>query len=221
MTDNRLPLDYKRQSSILSFIPMAESPQPRLDRLVQYRKLTEGRRTTENPSFNSEVYGPGVLWLAEAEQTAPVPSAPAPWFTVWPDPTEMQAFVARWLAEDGWDVTKPKVKDLLRSTVPAETGAAMDDEEAFTERAAAYIRDILIQMVPILPTKRPLRETRVPELRHIEGDRATGRARAGWMGANRYASDVDRNEAPRGDRSARLHTQQAPRCFCACMMLQV
>lgn len=192
-------------------------PLPRLNRLVQTKKLTEGRRLRENPTFNSEIYGPGVSWLAEPEHVPQVPAPPAPWTTVWPRPTEMQAFVAQWMSDDGWDVRKPKVRRLLRSTVPAEEG----DDGTFPERAVEYIQTILAQMVPQIPKKPRTRVDQTSEQRRIDNNRAAGRARTGWMGANRFASDVDRHEAPRGDRSARLHTQQAPRCFCACMMLQV
>lgn len=202
----------------------------RLQRLENAHKDAERRRTVETPSFNSEIFGPAVPWLGASQSQLQEQDANAPWTTVWSEPTELQAFVAQYLSDDGWDVTKPKVRQLLKEMVPPDADAEIqegnNDEEdgtttTFATLAADLIRNILISLVPVLPTQRPPRENRVPEIRHIEGDRAAGRQRSGWMGANRYASAVDRFEAPRGDRSGRLYTQQAPRCFCGSMMLQV
>lgn len=189
----------------------------RLARLQGVRKQVGQHQAPETPFFNSVVHGPGVSYLhAEARREVPVRGDVVR--LVWSEEeiTELQRFVAQWISDDGWDVGKPKVRGLLRELVPGDVEV---DEAAFATVAAGLIREILIALVPVLPTRRPPREDRVQEIRRIEGDRAAGRTRTGWMGGNRYASGVDRSETPRGDRSGRLHTLQAPQCLCAGVML--
>ena len=195
----------------------------RTQRLGKLRQQVQGVQIAETVfnQFESESLGRPVpvLQQQQASKLLPAPAARDTLAAIWSvssdGVSELRAFVAQWLADEGWDLTKPRIQEALRVHVPARgDGHDDNDDHAFAVAAAAAIKMVLFALGTPIPAVRPrLAGTGITaDLRRMETTSARfRRPEHRIVGGKRFSSESSRFVAPRGDRSGRLHTlRQGP-----------